>query len=69
MKEAFQRDIDDTVAEILAEEADTNLARGLSFEGKGKGPWEWHVICVCACVRERGLSLDITTTSLLPSSQ
>lgn len=36
MKEAFQRDLDDTVAEMRAEEGrDKDLARGLDFDGEG----------------------------------
>lgn len=34
MREAFQRDIDDTVAEMLAEEASKDVVRKLSLEGK-----------------------------------
>ena len=34
MKEAFQRDIDDTVASTLAEDVDSTIIRGLSFDGK-----------------------------------
>ena len=33
LRRAFQRDIDDTVTEILAEEAENALARELDFDG------------------------------------
>jgi len=51
LRRDFQRDIDDTVAELLAEEAENNPSRELNFDGV------CLFVSVCVCVFGEGCGI------------